>query len=99
MDGRQERVLVSTHALIATDGVRFRTILGAAAEASLEEPDHRISFLVSLEQSRRAAVIIANHLPTNTRSLRSHNARVAASAHATPRAHSPYFLRSCRHHS
>jgi hypothetical protein len=49
MDGRQERVLVSTHALIVTDGVRFRTISGAAAEASLEEPDHRTSFLVSLK--------------------------------------------------
>jgi len=29
MDGRQERVLVSTHALVVTDGVRFRTISGA----------------------------------------------------------------------
>jgi hypothetical protein len=29
MDERQERVLVSTHALVATDGVRFRTISGA----------------------------------------------------------------------
>jgi hypothetical protein len=26
-------VLVSTHALVATDGVRFRTISGAAVEA------------------------------------------------------------------
>jgi hypothetical protein len=42
-------VLVSTHALIVTDEVRFRTISGAAAEASLKKPDYRISFLVSLE--------------------------------------------------
>jgi hypothetical protein len=34
MDGRQERVLIITHALIVTDGVRFRTILGAAAGVS-----------------------------------------------------------------
>jgi hypothetical protein len=92
-------VLVSTHALIVTDEVRFRTISGAAAEASLEKPDHRTSFLVSLKQSRRAAVITVNHLSTSTRPPRSHDARVAASAHATPRAHSLYSLRSCRHHS
>jgi hypothetical protein len=35
-------VLVSTHALIATDEVRFRTILGAAADAIYEKPDHHV---------------------------------------------------------
>jgi hypothetical protein len=46
----------------------------------LEEPDYRTSFLVSLKQSRKAAVITANHLPTSTRPPRSHSARVAAPA-------------------
>jgi hypothetical protein len=49
MNERQERVLVSTHALVVTDGVRFRTISGAAAEAIYEKPDRQTSFLVSLE--------------------------------------------------
>jgi hypothetical protein len=64
MDGRQERVLVSTHALVATDGVRFRTISGAAAEAIYEKPDRQTSSIVSLEQSRKAAVTTADHLPS-----------------------------------
>jgi hypothetical protein len=38
------------------------------------------SFLVSLKQSRKAAVTTANHLPTRTRPPRSHSARVAAPA-------------------
>jgi hypothetical protein len=33
-------------------------------EGQLEEPDYRTPFLVSLEQSRRAAVTTANHLPS-----------------------------------
>jgi hypothetical protein len=63
MDGRQERVLVSTHALVATDGVRFRIISGAAVEAIYEKPDHQTSSLVSLEQSRKVAVITVDRLP------------------------------------
>jgi Ni,Fe-hydrogenase III component G len=92
-------VLVSTHALVVTDEVRFKIISGVAAEASLKESDYRISFFISLEQSRRATVIITNHFPTNARSLRSYDARVAASAYATPRAYNLYSLRSCRYHS
>jgi hypothetical protein len=34
MNERQERVLISTHALIVTDGVRFKTILVVAAEVN-----------------------------------------------------------------
>ena len=36
-------MLVSTRALVATDGVRFRTISGAAAEAIYEKPDRQTS--------------------------------------------------------
>jgi hypothetical protein len=49
MDGRQERVLVSTHALIVTDGVRFKTILGVTAEVIYEKLNRQTSFLVSLK--------------------------------------------------
>jgi hypothetical protein len=62
MDERQKRVLISTHARVVMNRVRFKTISGAITEIIYEKSD-RHSSLISLNNSRKAVVTIANHLP------------------------------------